>query len=291
MWQNSKDRPSMKIGITGAYGLFGSGLTLVVGRGHEAVALTRAQGDLTNAQQVARVFRPMKLDVLIHAAANPDPDDCELHPDAAFRANVGATANLARLSHELGFALALISTDAVFDGTKTTTYVETDETNPISVYGRTKLAAEHEVVKLPRHWIFRVSVLFGPGKLNFIDKGLRKVANGEEYVVASDQVGSSAYTLDAAEKILELIDAQRFGMYHLSNVGRCSRLELARAAAEIAGLDSSRVIGKPLAEMKRPGPRPEYTEMEMRALKEAGFTTPRAWQDALAEYLSKFWKG
>ncbi len=281
---------SMKIGITGANGLFGSGLTRIVAAQHEAVPLTRAQADLTELQQVDRALRPLKLDVLIHAAANPDPDNCEQHPDAAFRANVAATANLARLSQEIGFALALISTDAVFDGTKTTPYVETDETNPISVYGRTKLAAEHEVMNLPCHWIFRVSVLFGPGKLNFIDKGLRKIASGEEYVVASDQVGSAAYTLDAADKIVEVIKAQRYGLYHLSNVGRCSRLELARAAAEIAGLDSSRVIGMPLFEMKRPGPRPEHTEMEMRAIKEAGFATPRPWQEALTEYLTKYWK-
>jgi dTDP-4-dehydrorhamnose reductase len=254
------------------------------------VPLTRVQADLTDAQQVDHAIRPLKLDVLIHAAANPDPDDCELHPDAAFRANVVATANLVRLSEEVGFALAVISTDAVFDGTKATPYVETDETNPISVYGRTKLAAEHEVMKLACHWIFRVSVLFGPGKLNFIDKGLRKIANGEEYIVASDQVGSAAYTLDAADKLLDVIEAQRYGLYHLSNVGRCSRLELAQTAAEIAGLDTSRVIGKPLAEMKRPGPRPKQTEMEMRALKGAGFITPRAWHEGLAEYLAKYWK-
>src|SRR5579862_2840103 len=149
----------MKIGITGANGLFGSGLTQVIGARHEAVPLTRAQADLTDLQQVDRALRPLKLDALIHAAENPDPDDCELHPDAAFRANVGATANLACLSQELGFTLALISTDAVFDGTKTSPYVETDETNPISVYGSTKVEAEHQVLKLDRYWIFRVSVL------------------------------------------------------------------------------------------------------------------------------------
>src|SRR5215467_7698013 len=108
----------MRVGITGANGLFGSGLTRVVGARHKAVPLTRVQADLTDAQQVDHAIRPLKLDVLIHAAANPDPDDCELHPDAAFRANVVATANLVRLSEEVGFALAVISTDAVFDGTK-----------------------------------------------------------------------------------------------------------------------------------------------------------------------------
>jgi len=283
----------MRIGITGANGLFGSGLTMVAGERHEAVPLTRAQADLTDLQQVDRALRPLHLDVVIHAAADPDPDDCELHPEAAFRANVVSTANLMRTARELKFDVALISTDAVFDGTKSSPYVETDPPNPISVYGRTKLAAEHEVQKSDRHWIFRVSVLFGPGrpgKPNFIDKGLRKIQNGETYVVASDQVGSAAYTLDIAAKILAAIAEERYGLYHLSNAGQCSRLQLAQAAAKLVGLDSSKVIGRPMAEMQRPGPRPKYTEMEMRALSEAGFKIPRPWQDALADYLARYWK-
>jgi dTDP-4-dehydrorhamnose reductase len=283
----------MRIGITGANGLFGSGLTMVVGERHEAVPLTRGQADLTDLQQVDRALRPLHLDAVIHAAANPDPDDCELHPEAAFRANVVSTANLVRLAQELRFTLALISTDAVFDGTKSSPYVESDAPNPISVYGRTKLAAEQEVQKLARHWIFRVSVLFGPGrpgKPNFIDKGLRRIQNGETYVVASDQVGSAAYTLDVAAKILVAIEGRRYGLYHLSNAGKCSRLELAQAAAKMAGLDASKVIGRSMAEMERPGPRPRYTEMEMRALVEAGFATPRPWQEALADYLARYWK-
>jgi dTDP-4-dehydrorhamnose reductase len=160
-----------------------------------------------------------------------------------------------------------------------------DEPNPISVYGQTKFDAERTTQRLDRHWIFRVSVLFGPGKLNFIDKGLRKIANAEEYFVASDQIGCATYTLDAARIIEQVITSANYGVYHLSNQGQCSRLELARKAAEIAGVDANKVKGMPLEEMNRPGPRPKKTVLEMRALRDLGFGLPPHWEHALEEYI------
>jgi dTDP-4-dehydrorhamnose reductase len=199
--------------------------------------------------------------------------------------NVRGTENVVAAARALGAGLAHISTDAVFDGTKNTPYVESDPTRPITVYGKTKLQAEQVVKTLPRHWIFRVSVLFGPGKTNFIEKGLRKIAAGGEYRVASDQVGSATHTVDAGLKIMEVAERGPTGIYHLSNQGACSRLELALRAAELAGLDMGKVSGVPDAQMGRRAPRLKYSVMEMRALREAGFTLPRPWQQALAEYV------
>ncbi|MGH6630960.1 MAG: SDR family oxidoreductase, partial [Burkholderiales bacterium] len=166
-------------------------------------------------------------------------------------------------------------------------YSETDPTIPPTVYGRTKLRGEQVVKTLPAHWIFRVSVLFGPGKTNFIAKGLAKLAAGESYPVAADQMGSATYTLDAAAKILEVIEARRYGLYHLSNQGACSRYELAVKAAELAGLDPTKVIGKPDAEMGRRAPRLNYAVMALDALEAAGFDLPRHWQEALADYVRR----
>ena len=280
----------MRIAVTGANGLFGSGLDRIVRQRHHCFPLTRAQADLTDLDQLMRVLAPLKLDVLIHSAALADPDVCQTHPDDAFRANVGATSNVAAAADELGLAVVLISTDAVFDGRKNTPYTETDVPRPLSVYGETKLEAEARVKTLKQHWIFRVSVLFGPGKINFIDKGLRKIVSREGYVVAADQVGSATYTLDAAEKIVEVIEARRYGLYHLCNQGICSRLELATQAARLAGLDASRVEGRTLQQMDRPGPRPKYAVMRMQALQNAGFNPLRPWTEALAEYLQNFWR-
>lgn len=288
----------MRIVVTAANGLFGSGIVKVLRGQHDLVPLTRADADITNQNEIRATLHRVNPDVVIHTAANPDPDYCQLHPEEARGVNVGGTKNVVAAAKEFGFALAFISTDAVFDGAKSTPYVETDPPHPISVYGETKLAAEGEVRQLERHWIFRVSVLFGPGrdsggspgKLNFIEKGLRKIANGESYVVASDQVGSATYTLDAAQSMQQVIESQRYGLYHLSNQGSCSRIELAQRAAQLAGFDPSLVKGLPLDQMGRPGPRPKYAVMQMQAVREAGFTLPRPWEKALTEYVNQFWR-
>jgi dTDP-4-dehydrorhamnose reductase len=149
------------------------------------------------------------------------------------------------------------------------------------------------VLSAPESWAFRVSILFGPepteeGKANdnFISKGLRRIAAGEEYVVAADQLGTATYTLDAAQKMMQVIESGAYGLYHLSNSGACTRLELARRAAQLAGLDAAKVTGKSLAEMNRPGPRLKYAVMAMDGLERRGFKLPRSWEEALAQYIS-----
>ena len=209
----------------------------------------------------------------------------EADPPNAFRVNYQGTRNVAEAARSLGAGLAHISTDAVFDGRKSTPYVETDPTGPITVYGQTKLQAEQAVKALERHWIFRVSVLFGPGKINFVDKGLRKIAAGEEYKVAIDQLGCATHTVDAGMKIVEVVESGAFGLYHLANQGECTRYELARRAAELAGLDPGKVIGVPDALMLRRAPRLKYSVMQMEALRRGGYAFPRPWQEALAEYV------
>lgn len=275
----------MNVAITGANGLFGHGLVQVFREAHTVYPLTRSEADLTQLDQVRRALMAIKPDVMIHTAGIPDPDMCEREPNRAFEANVVATRNVVAVAKELGSPVAHISTDAVFDGTKTTPYTEEDRPNPISVYGKTKLQAESEVAILRRYWIFRISVLFGPGKDNSVSKGLRTIKSGGTYTVASDQVGSATYSLDAANIIKQLMASGSVGLFHLSNHGVCSRLELAQQAAILAGLPPDRVIGKPLAEMGRPAPRPKYAVMQMNALKRAGISPPRSWQTALAEYL------
>jgi dTDP-4-dehydrorhamnose reductase len=275
----------MKIAITGANGLFGLGLVRVCSGAHAVYPLTRAEADLTQVKEVRAVLHKIQPQVIIHPAGIPDLDTCETEPAKAFLVNVHGTRHVVDLARELGAAVAYISTDAVFDGSKRTPYLESDPTIPLTVYGRTKLRAEQIVRALPNHWIFRVSVLFGPGKTNFIEKGLRRIAAGGSYTVAADQFASATYTLDAAGKILEVVEAARYGLYHLSNSGACSRLDLARRAAEIAGLDPDKVVGVPSEQMSRPALRLKYAVMEMDALRRAGFSLPRPWPEALEDYV------
>ena len=275
----------VKIAITGSAGLLGKGLARVFSIGHDVRGLTRQDGDITDAGRMRFVLMNAKPDLIVHAAAMPDIDDCERNPEQASRVNAEATKSLVEVARDLGAGFAFISTDAVFDGKSTRPYVETDPVNPPSVYGRTKVAAEESVRLYEKHWIFRVSVLFGPGKANFVNKALCKAWGKEPYIVANDQLGSATYTLDAAETMLRVFDSGAHGTFHLCNQGACTRYDLAKRGVELAGLDSSIVVGKKMAEMKREGPRLKYAVMEMHALKAAGIPIPRRWEAAVEEYV------
>jgi dTDP-4-dehydrorhamnose reductase len=275
----------MKVAVTGAAGLFGHGLVTAFSTRHEVFPLTRVEADITDAEAVRAALEGIRPDLVVHSAAIPDIDRCEEDPASALRVNYQGTCNVVEAVRGLGAGLIHISTDAVFDGTNMIPYVETDPPAPITVYGRTKLQAEQAVKTLERYWIFRVSVLFGPGKINFVEKGLRKLVAGEEYRVTSDQLGCALHTVDAGMKIMEVAEAGKYGLYHLANRGICTRYELARAAAEMAGLDPAKVVGVPDAQMQRRAPRLKYAVMKMEALRHAGFAFPRPWQEALAEYV------
>ena len=275
----------MKIAITGATGLFGHALVQVFGERHTVFPLGRAEADITDAAGVQSCLRAILPDVVIHSAAIRDLDIADADPAEAFRVNVHGTRNVVEAAQSVGAAVAYISTDAVFDGEREAPYVETDVPIPPTVYGRTKLRGERLAAQLPRYWIFRVSVLFGPGKKNMIDKVLAAVSQGKEYIAPSDQIGNATYTLDAARTIREVIEAGRSGTFHVVNQGGVSRLELARRAAQIAGLDAAYVVGKPSAEMGRRVPRPKQSVMLMCALEQAGFELPRPWTEALEAYI------
>lgn len=277
----------MKIAITGAAGLFGCALVRIFQDGHTVLPLTHAELDITQKAQVEAALANNRPDVVIHAAAIPNPDTCEEDPARAYAVNVHGTRFVADAARATGARVAYISTDAVFDGLAIRPYRETDPTGPATVYGRTKLRAEAIVQEASEFWIFRVSVLFGPGKTNFVEKGLRQIEAGKPYVVASDQIGNASYTLDLARKIREVIEAGKFGLYHLANTGSCSRLDLARRAAEIAGLDPARITGLPLDQMGRPARRLKYSVMEFEALRKEGFSLLKPWDEALRDYVGE----
>ncbi|HXX22804.1 MAG TPA: NAD(P)-dependent oxidoreductase [Terriglobia bacterium] len=276
----------MKIAITGAAGLFGHAMVAAFSSRHTVFPLTRADADITHAEPVRVLLERLRPEVVVHPAGIPDLDISDADPARAHLVNVEGTRHVVESARTIQAEVVYISTDAVFNGQSMRPYVESDRPDPITVYGRTKLAGETITQTLPKHWIFRVPVLFGPGKTNFVEKGLRRIAAGEQYIVASDQEGCATYTLDAAYKIMEVVEARRYGLYHLANQGACTRYELARRAAELAGLDPAKVVGVPAERMGRRAPRLKYAVMEMAALKAMGFSLPRPWPEALADYLS-----
>ena len=279
------ERIKMRVAVTGAAGLFGHALVAAFSSRHKVFPLTRADADITDADSVRSLLEQIRPEVVVHPAGIPDLDIADADPARAYLVNVEGTRHVCEAARSIRAEVVYISTDAVFKGQNSRPYIESDPPDPITVYGETKLAGEAIVHTLPEHWIFRVSVLFGPGKTNFVEKGLRKIAAGEQYIVAADQEACATYTLDAGYKIMEVVEARRYGLYHLANQGACTRYELARRAAELAGMDTAKVVGIPAERMGRRAPRLKYAVMEMAALRDARFSLPRPWPEALADYL------
>jgi len=228
--------------ITGAGGQLGVALAEAF---PDALALSRAEWDVSSLPPEG-----LAPSLVLHAAAWTNVDDAETSEDAAYLINALGTRNVARL----GAPVVAYSSDYVFDGTKREPYVESDATNPVSAYGRTKLAAEGEV---EHGWVVRTSWLFGATGHNFLRTMLRLAERQDEVSVVDDQVGCPTYVGHLAEATRELI-ALPDGVWHLAAQGECSWADFAEAIFEESGL-SCRVERITTAEMARPAPRPPYS--------------------------------
>jgi dTDP-4-dehydrorhamnose reductase len=252
--------------ITGAGGQLGTALREAFPEGD---ARTREQLDVTRPiDQVTGCY------LVLHAAAWTDVDGAEAHPEDARRANVGGTRNVV----ELGTPVVYYSTDYVFDGSKREPYVESDEPNPLSVYGRTKLDGEREVRD---GWIVRSSWLFGWTGKNFVRTMLELGREREEVAVVADQVGSPTYVGHLAEATRELLERPH-GTWHLAAQGECSWAEFARAIFEEAGIDC-RVREITTDELGRTAPRPAYSVLRS----EKGAPELPHWREGLRACLER----
>ena len=214
-------------------------------------------------------------DLVLHAAAWTDVDGAESDPEGARRVNVDGTRNVAAL----GVPVVYYSTDYVFDGAKRSPYLESDEPNPLSVYGRTKLGGEREVRE---GWIVRSSWLFGWTGTNFVRTMLRLGAERDEVSVVADQKGSPTYVGHLAEATRELLEL-RGGVWHVTAEGECTWADFARAIFEEAGLDC-RVSEITTEELGRPAPRPAYSVL--RSARERAPRLPH-WREGLRACLDR----
>jgi dTDP-4-dehydrorhamnose reductase len=228
--------------ITGAGGQLGAALAEVF---PDARAVSRAEWDV--AEPYPFDERP---ELVLHAAAWTRVDDAESDPESARRVNVLGTRNVVGL----GAPVVYYSTDYVFDGRKREPYVESDEPNPLGVYGQTKLEGEREVYD---GWIVRSSWLFGPTGHNFVRTMLRLGAERDEVAVVDDQRGSPTYVGHLAQATSELL-TRPHGVWHLAAEGDCTWADFAEAIFEDAGLDC-RVRRITTAEFGAPAPRPAYS--------------------------------
>jgi dTDP-4-dehydrorhamnose reductase len=273
----------MRITIFGATGLLGKALVREW-KDDEVTGFASADGDIRDEKQVSNLVQHARPDWIVLAAAYTDVDGCESNRDLAFDVNCRGAANVARAAKQHGSRLLFLSTDYVFDGTKTTPYETHDPRSPSSVYGHSKAEAEVRLAEiLPGCCIVRTSWLFGAGGKCFPDTILKLAENRPELEVVGDQRGSPTYSIDLARAIIQLCRQGAGGIVHATNRGDCSWYEFAREIIAAAGLKT--VVRETTSDkFVRPAKRPKYSVLSPESLQKHGIAMPH-WRDALKRYL------
>jgi dTDP-4-dehydrorhamnose reductase len=269
----------MRYLIAGGHGMLGHDLVRVLD-GREVTALGRAELDITDDAAVRRIVPGH--DVVINAAAYTRVDDAESHEDEAHAINATGAGLLAAAAADAGARFVQISTDYVFDGAATSPYPEDAPRDPQGAYGRTKAEGERLVLEVhPGAHLVRTAWLYGAHGPNFARTMLRLAGERDTLTVVADQVGQPTWTLDLANAIVRLLDADLpAGIYHGTNAGQASWFEFARAIFAVSGLDPERVHPIDSATYPVPAPRPAYSVLGHDAWRRAGLAEPRDWREA-----------
>ena len=277
----------MKVLVTGVRGQLGYDIVKECEtRGIEAVGVDIAEMDITNASQVKEVITEGNYDAVVHCAAWTAVDKAEDEIDICRKVNKEGTENIANVCEELDIPMMYFSTDYVFNGLGEHEWKEYDEREPLNVYGVTKYEGELAVEKLAKHFIVRISWVFGINGNNFIKTMLRLGKERGEVSVVADQIGSPTYTYDLAKLCVDMIQTNKYGKYHATNEGLCSWYEFACEIFRQAGLE---VKVNPVDSTAFPvkATRPKNSRMSKDMLDKNGFDRLPTWQDALGRYLKE----
>lgn len=283
----------MRVVITGASGQLGSDLRELLAQEQklEVYPFSRQELDITKQTLIEKLIRDIKPDIILHCAAYTNVDECQLDPSLAFTVNALGSRNIAVEANKYGSKLVYVSTDYVFDGKANIPYHEFSQTNPLSIYGQSKLAGEEMVRHLcNRFFILRTSWLYGISGNNFVKTILRIAQGKDQLTVVDDQIGCPTYSKDLAKFIIELMSTEAFGLYHVSNTGYCSWFEFACAILDLYGLKDKEVKPIKTAELNRPAPRPNYSGLTSLTISSAGLSSLPHWKDSLCHFISELKK-
>jgi dTDP-4-dehydrorhamnose reductase len=278
----------MHILVTGVGGQLGYDVCRILqkrGIAHRGVDI--ADFDITDREATLAYVRNCRPDAIIHCSAYTAVDRAEDEAELCMRVNADGMKHLAEAALAVDAKLLAVSTDYVFAGEGEDFYEVDDPTAPHSVYGRSKEAGEAHVREiLDRHFLVRVSWLFGKNGNNFVKTMLRLADTRDEIRVVCDQIGSPTYSLDAAGLLVDLILSDRFGTYHVTNEGVCSWAEF---AAEIMRQSGRSTVITPIPSAQYPtrARRPANSRMSKACLDREGFARLPHWTDALARYLDE----
>lgn len=275
----------MRLLILGASGMLGQDVArAATAQAYDCVALSHGELDITDPHEVSTAVTGAAPEVVINCAAWTDVDGAEAAYADAATVNGDGAGHVARAASQVGAWTIHVSSDYVFDGAKTTPYVESDRTNPISAYGRSKLAGEAAVASgAPEaHTIVRSSWLFGTHGRCFPATILRLAAERSVLDVVDDQRGCPTFTEHLAQAIIELCVSRPTGVLHVAGTGACSWYDLAQEIVALAGVDCE-IRPSSTAEQDRPAPRPAYSVLASER-PEAPRLPP--WQQGLEEYMT-----
>jgi len=285
----------MRVLITGANGMLGTALQKELEKNKFIICATDLSSsetvkelDIRNFKAVLKMVKDFKPNIVFHLAAETDVDKCEIEPEHAYISNTIGTENVALVCQKNNVVMVYISTAGVFDGAKVEPYTEFDAPNPINVYGKSKWEGEKIVCSLlNKYFIFRAGWMIGGGKKDkkFVGKIVSLLKQKDEISVVNDKIGTPTFTDDMAKCMVKLVKTERFGLYHVTNNGVCSRYDIACEIVKIMG--KKNVVVKPIksASFPLPAPRSRSEAMLNLKLNLLGMNTMRTWQEALNEYL------
>lgn len=270
--------------VTGAEGMLGSDVVRATRlMNHEVLPVTHEELDIRDAKAVEAAFVERYPHAVVNCAAWTDVDGAEDDPEGAMAVNRDGARNVAAAAAALRVPVVLPSTDYVFDGSHGEPYIESDEADPQSEYGRSKLAGEIATAQEnPAHFVVRTSWLFGVGGHNFVETMLSLATELGEVLVVMDQVGCPTYTGHLAEAILRLLDGDMYGTHHIAAAGECSWYEFAIEIFRAAKLDC-RVMAATTDMVPRKAKRPAYSVLGTE--REHPILLPD-WHEGLTTYLA-----
>ena len=286
-----------RILITGAKGQLGKALTLLLKdkKPYELLLTGHtpsedgsvAKLDIADETAVNNTIKRVKPDIIINCATMTAVDLCESEQENAYRVNSQGAKYLAQAAAQIDAKLIQVSTDYVFDGKKKEPYIESDATNPVNVYGTTKLQGELFVLEhCKKSMIVRTAWLYGEGK-NFVKTMLRLADSGNKIRVVADQFGTPTSTIELAKTIIYLMETEAYGIYHATCEGSCSWYEFAEMIFQVAGKDV-KVEAITTAEYKTPAQRPLYSVLDNKALRERHGYYMKDWKVAFTDYMQEF---
>lgn len=272
--------------VTGSTGQLGSDVVKeLLKRGYSTLSPNRSEFNLCSEDSIRNYILNSNCEAIVHCAAYTQVDKAEDEKDLCIKINATATKHIVKCAKILDIPMIYISTDYVFDGTKDGKYTENDETNPINIYGESKLAGEKYVQEiLDKYYIVRTSWVFNINGKNFIETMLRLSKANNQLSIVNDQIGSPTYTKDLSRLLVDMLETSKYGLYHATNEGYCSWYEFANTIFKLANIniDIKAINSNEYASRAK---RPMNSKLSKDKLIEYGFKPLPHWEDALKDYL------